>query len=415
MARVFKSWTDLGTLPRAVWVLVLASFVNRLGAMALPFLTLYLVRSAHLTVEAAGGMLVVYGGVALVVGPIAGRLCDHFGAARVMIGALAASGVVLCLYPLAHSVGALVVLTTAWSLSAETFRPASMTRMTAIVPPAQRKQAFAFLRLGVNLGMSVGPAAAGFLAEWSFPSIFLVDGATSLLGAGALLFAYEADSPPAANAPPRGWLPFRALADPKLALALAALFPLALLFFQNESSVPVLLVQERHFAPAVFGAMFTLNTILIVFCEIPLNAAIGKFSHRRVLAAGAAFGAVGFGCLALATNVVALAGAVILWTIGEMIYSPGIATYVAEIAPSDRRGEYVGLYAMTYAIAFVAAPWSGLLVLERLGTTALAIGMVAVGALSAVLFARLAEGGSAPAAAAESAPSAESSPSGDPG
>lgn len=400
MTRAFKAWADLRTLPGAVWSLVLASFVNRLGAMALPFLTLYLVRAARLDVATAGGMLVVYGGVALVAGPVAGRLCDRFGASRVMIAALGASGVVLCAYPLAHSVGAFVLMTVCWAFAAETFRPASTARMAAIVPPAQRKQAFALLRLAINLGMSVGPAAAGFLAEWSFRSIFVVDGVTSLLASGALLLAYAPD-PAALTRPPAGrsWLPFGALADPKLALGLGALFPLAVLFFQNEASVPVLLVQERHFSPAVFGGMFTLNTILIVLFEIPLNAAIGGWSHRRVLVAGAAFAAVGFGWLALARNVAELAAAAVLWTIGEMIYSPGITTYVAEIAPEDRRGEYLGLYAMTFSVAFVAAPSSGLFVLEHLGANGLAVAMAAAGALAAALFARLDRTPPQPAAA----------------
>jgi MFS family permease len=153
--------------------------------------------------------------------------------------------------------------------------------------------------------------------------------------------------------------------------------------------VPVLLVQHRHFAPAVFGAMFTLNTVLIVLFEIPLNAAIVAWPHRRVLVLGACFTGLGFGGLALAHNLVELAGAVVLWTIGEMLYSPGITTYIAEIAPNERRGEYLGLYSMTYAVAFIAAPWSGLPLLEHLGPKALAAGMAAIGALSASLFAQL--------------------------
>src|SRR5436305_8012827 len=111
MSRAFKAWRDLRVLPSAVWVLVVATFINRLGAMALPFLTLYLVRFSKLDVTAAAGMLGLYGATALVAGPIAGRLCDRFGASRVMMASLSASGVALCLYPLAHSLPALAALT----------------------------------------------------------------------------------------------------------------------------------------------------------------------------------------------------------------------------------------------------------------------------------------------------------------
>jgi MFS family permease len=403
MTRPLKAWTDLRALPRAVWWLVAASFVNRLGAMALPFLTLYLVSSARLSAGAAGGVLSLYGAVALVAGPIAGRLCDRLGASRILVVALAASGALLCLYPLARSLPTLIMATVGWSFAAETFRPASTAHLAAIAPPAQRKQAFALLRLAINLGMSVGPAAAGFLAQRSYAAIFVVDGGTSLVAAATLALAASkepAPSAPQTTSPSR--FPLSALADPRLALALCGLFPLAVLFFQNEASIPLLLVEHRHLSPAFFGAMFTLNTVIIVFTEIPLNAALGQWSHRRSLTVGACFGAVGFAGMALARGPIELALAVVLWTIGEMLYSPAIMAYVADVAPSERRGEYLSMYTTTFALAFVAAPYVGIGALERLGPGGLAAAMVALGGISALLFTRLERG--APTAVGEVAP-----------
>ena len=403
MRRYLKAWTDLRVLPAAVWSLCVATFVNRLGGMGLPFLTLYLVRSAHLDVTTAGAILAVYGGVALVVGPIAGRLCDRFGPSRVMIGALGAAGVALCIYPLARTTPALVFLTALWALSAETFRPASMVLLTSVVPPENRKQAFALHRLAGNLGMSVGPAAAGFIAEISFPAIFVVDGATALLATATLLATYRKDVA-FAKTGPRRWLPFDALADPKLVMALSALFLLAVLFMQNDSSIPLVLVRDHHFAPAVYGAMFTLNTLLIVACEIPLNAWIAHWPHRRVLALGALIAGLGLAGVIVARSIAQLAAMVVVWTIGEMLYSPGIATYVAEIAPAHRRGDYLGLFSMTYVIGFIAAPWAGLSTLEHEGTTALAFGMLLLGLVAAVIFSRIEQ---APALAGVARESAE--------
>ena len=42
-------WRGLGRLPRELWVLFIATLVNRAGTMALPFLTLYVTRGLGLT------------------------------------------------------------------------------------------------------------------------------------------------------------------------------------------------------------------------------------------------------------------------------------------------------------------------------------------------------------------------------
>ncbi len=68
----------------------------------------------------------------------------------------------------------------------ESVRPASLSMVSDLVEPAQRKAAFALSRLAANLGMSVGPAIGGILAVYSFRWLFLVDGTTSIL-AGAVL------------------------------------------------------------------------------------------------------------------------------------------------------------------------------------------------------------------------------------
>jgi predicted MFS family arabinose efflux permease len=81
-----NAWRDLGKLPRELWILCAATLVNRLGTMALPFLALYLTRSLGLTAARAGAALAVYGAVALLVAPLAGRLADRRGAWRTILG-----------------------------------------------------------------------------------------------------------------------------------------------------------------------------------------------------------------------------------------------------------------------------------------------------------------------------------------
>ncbi|MGC8723889.1 MAG: MDR family MFS transporter [Acidobacteriota bacterium] len=366
-------WRSLGGLDRAVWVLCATTLINRMGTMVLPFLVLYLSRGLHLSPAQAGLALTVYGAGALLMGPFAGRLCDRVGALGIMAASLFLSGAALLLFPLVRGFGPVLAATFLWALVNEAYRPAAMALLAGLAAPGQRKAVFALNRLAVNLGMSVGPALGGFLAMVDFRWLFWVDGATSLLAFGFLWLMTPrretcagrgATSPEdeGAGAPSE-----RALANGPFLFFLAAIVPTVVVFFQIDAAFPLHLVKDLHMPEAVYGLFFTVNTVLIIFLEVPLNGAMARWSHRRSLALGALLTGAGFGALALAGGYWSVGMTVVIWTFGEMILFPGSAAAVADWAPPDRRGEYMGLYAMTFSLCFTAGPWLGTLVLEKLG------------------------------------------------
>ena len=388
----WNPWRGLAGLPREMWVLASATLVNRAGSMVLAFFVLYLTRDVGLSIGTAGLMVLLYGGGALVAAPVAGRLADRFGPIRVMRISLFASGLVMLVFPAARSLPAIVALTLALSVTAESFRPANLTIVGDLVAPAKRKPAFALNRLAINLGMSVGPAVGGVLAGVSFRWIFLVDGGTSLLSGVILAFS---TFPPHRRAPreledsiaPR--LSAAAHRDPRLLYFLVAMFPISFVFFQHISTMPVYLVRDLKIPEAGYGLLFTLNTLLIVFLEVGINTATAHWPHRRTLALGAALCGIGFGSLAWARDVWQVAATVVVWTFGEMLIFPGMADYLTDIAPEARRGEYMGLSQMMMGLAFMLGPWGGLQILASRGPYELWLLTLALGLVAALLMLRL--------------------------
>jgi MFS family permease len=390
-------WRGLNNLPGEMWIISAATLVNRSGTMVLAFLVLYVTHTFGVTPPRAALALMVYGLAALVAVPLAGILSDRVGSLPVMKASLFLTGFLLLLFPLAKSYGAILVMTLAFAVLNESVRPASLSMVSDLVEPAQRKSAFALSRLAANLGMSVGPAIGGVLAVYSFRWLFLVDGTTSLLAGAVLALApmrklvrhkthepdwadatdlgreIEADSvTPLAAVHPATDL--RAFRNPRMLYFLAALIPVQLVFFQLTSTLPLFLVRYQHFPESVFGTIFTVNTLLIVALEVPLNTAMEHWTHRRTLMLGAFLYAVGFGSYALVGiapfgKTVAVFAAVVIWTFGEMILMPGSSAYAAEIAPPERRGEYMGLYTMSFNIAFALGPWLGASLLGKWGAT----------------------------------------------
>jgi MFS family permease len=310
-----------------------------------------------------------------------------------MEGGLLASGILLLVFPAAHSWPAVLTMIMLFALATETFRPANMSLIGELAPPELRKPAFALHRWAVNLGMSVGPALGGFLAQKSFRLLFFVDGMSTLSAVAILYFssfhlavrARETEEP-GVDAP---WPMAAFFRDSDFRFFLLAILPVSIVFFQHEGAMPLFLVRNLHFSESAYGLLFTLNTLMIITLEIPLNAATAHWSFRRTLTLGASLFALGFGALAVSHTYFEVALTVVIWTFGEMILFPSMSAYVSQIAPKNRHGEYMGLYMMTFSLAFTVGPWIGTLALDHFGPVALWSATLVAGLFSAGVLGRV--------------------------
>jgi MFS family permease len=374
-----------------VWLLFATNLINRAGTMVLPFLVLYLTRELDFSPGRAGMMLAVYGATAIVAGPISGRLTDTIGALPIMRASLLSTGVMLLLFPLAKSFASVLAVTIAWAGCAELFRPASLAAIIHVVPPEQRKAAFALNRLAINLGMSIGPALGGFLAAASFRAMFLVDAFTTL-AAGAVLAltpwrVFTGVGTAEGNAEPDNSAAASIFHDRTLLIFLAAVLLVGIVFFQHEAALPLYLVQNLGLSPAFYGMLFTINTLLIVALEVPLNNATAHWPNTRSLILGSLLFAVGFGALGVIATAAGVIATVVVWTFGEMLVFPAMAAHMGEISPENRRGSYMGAYSMSLSLAFTVGPWMGTQIFSAAGPFVTWSTMFVLGLFGAMLMA----------------------------
>ena len=391
-------WRGLGALPREVWLLCLVILVNRAGTMVLPFLTLYLTIDKRLSISTAGLTLTVYGLGAIIVAPLAGRLSDRIGGLRIIKLSLFFSGLILFIFPFANSLITIIAITGLWAIASEAFRPPSMSLIGEFAGAAQRKAAFALCRLAINLGMSIGPVIGGLLATYSFKFLFYVDGATTLFACllvTLLPWRMNLQRDPAtesgmieSHAPePAGDAPryLNVITNRRFIYFLVAIFPLELVFFQQMAAMPLFLVRELHMSEAGYGMLFAINSLIIIFLEVPLNLAMVNWPHRLSLALGAFLVGAGFGALIFVNSALGAAVTVVIWTFGEMIVLPASSAYVSDIAPPAQSGAYMGLYTMGFSVAFTFAPILGTQTMERFGPSVLWVGAFCCGCITAVM------------------------------
>jgi predicted MFS family arabinose efflux permease len=379
-------WKGLGGLPREVWLVCASTLINRLGTMALPFLVLYLTEGRRWTPGEAGYGMMVYGAGALAAGPFSGRLADRLGHVHVLKASLWTSGGLLLVLPFATTKLLLFSLIFLWAGLTQAFWPSAMALLTGLASAEKRKAVFALHRLSVNLGMAVGPAMGGFIAHHSYRWVFWTDGLSTLAGATLLSFLLKTPTAPRlAQGHAPGASPW---SNRQLVFLLLPFIPAMMVFFQIEGTLPLWVVRDLGLGSRFFGLLFTVNTLLIVVFEVPLNLAMGHWSHGRLLLLGSLCLAMGFGLTAWARGYPALIFTTVIWTFGEMILFPAMSDAVATLAPPDRRGEYMGLLSLSFAAALALGPWLGVLSYAKVGPRPVWLSTFVIAGVSGLLLAR---------------------------
>ncbi|HET9210611.1 MAG TPA: MFS transporter [Thermoanaerobaculia bacterium] len=389
-------------LSRSVWLLSLASLINRAGTMVMPFLVLFLVEKRGFTTTQAGQTLALYGFAAMAASYYGGRLCDRFGPLRVMQGSLVLTGLsfwALGLVPGRLAISAMVLVL---ALVGEVFRPANLSALTVASDPGERARSIALMRLAVNAGMTVGPSVGGLLAAFGYGWLFLVDGATSILAAGLLFFAFpeaRAAAPVSRAkelAPARS--PFRDL--PVMAI-LGLMFLLSVVVFQVTSTFPLSLRDLYGFSEARIGVALASNTVIIVLFEMVLIHSLARRDPLKVAGFGAFLFGAGLALLPFGSGLGYAVFTVAIWTVGEMLAFPLLTSAIASRAPEGARGAYLGLLNFSFAAGFVVAPLVGTWVYQHLGARTLWLGCGVMGVVVWAGLYAVAAGVGRPAAVAE--------------
>jgi MFS family permease len=360
-----------------------------MGMMVLPFIALYSTKELDVSTGTAGLVLAFYGTGAFISAPFVGKLSDKLGSLNLMKISLFASGIFLILFSFITNFITFLILSFIWAVINEAFRPASMSFISNEISSDRRKTAFALYRLAINLGMSIGPVIGGLLSTINFSLLFYVDGLTSIAAGVFMIYSpwqtfhepEELNDKQTLVTSEKGSV----FKNSKFIFFLLATVPVQFVFFQHIGAMPLFIVNELGFSTSTFGLLVAVNTILIILIEVPLNDAMGKWSNLNALSLGALLYGIGFGMMAVMTELTPLIISIVVWTFGEMIFLPSGGVFVAEISPEKRRGEYMGYYQMTFSFSFMIGPWLGAEVLDSLGSFILWTGCLVLGAISAVM------------------------------
>ena len=358
-------------LSQPAWMLAVVMFINRAGAMVLPFLSVYLTESLGFSLKQAGIILSLFGLGSMGGAFLGGWLTDKIGHFKVQVTSLVLGGLGFFTISLLHTFEALAVGIFFLACITESLRPANSSSVAYYAQPENVTRAFSLNRMALNLGFSFGPALGGLLASVSYQWLFMADGISSVL-AGLFFYFYfrhktgsGVSLTPTETPKPKLQSPYQ---DVVYLVYLVCCCLFAIVFFQFFSTLPLYYRQIHALPESQIGGLFALNGGLVFSLEMVAVYVLSQhFSARFLITIGTALVGISFALLNIPAGPVMLYIAMTLLSLAEILAMPFMATIVVQRSGLANRGAYMGLFTLSYSIAHVLGPYTGTTLIEAYG------------------------------------------------
>ncbi|GAB5400511.1 MAG: MFS transporter [Aureisphaera sp.] len=357
-------------LSREIWLLSLVTFVNRAGAMVIPFLSLYLVSDKGFTKPEVGIIMTCFGLGSFFGTFVGGKLTDSIGFYKVITISLFLGGLGFIGLQFLDSLVGLCIGIFVLIFVADSYRPAVFVACDAYSKPENMTRSIALIRLAINLGFSIGPMIGGLIiARINYNSLFWIDGVTCVAAAimlFVLLKPKKAKEKEQESMEKEGVSPFQN----KLYMLLIAIMILSSIMFVQYFSVVPLYYQEVHLlSEEVIGLILFLNGAIIVIFEMPLVGWLERINISKTMATfwSMIFLAASFIVLNMSSWFGVLIIGMVLMTLGEMIGSPFSNSLALEMSPKGRKGGYMALYSMSFSLSHIFGHNGGMNLADSFG------------------------------------------------
>ncbi|HOV64674.1 MAG TPA: MFS transporter [Spirochaetia bacterium] len=373
-------------LPGAIYILFFVRLINAMGNFVFPFMTMLLTVKLGYSKTAAGTFMTVMsflGGLGILAG---GKISDSFGRKRTIITVQLTASILfgICAFmgldPIVPFIIALANIMTQSSL------PAFNAMIADIAPPERRKEAFALLYWGNNIGFSIGPIMAGYLFNTHTAYMFYGN-MIALAVVSFLLGFFVKESLPGREQPANHKTASLAATEEAAETGgffqvlkkrpILISFSLVMLLYnfvyaQHQFSLPLFLNEILGNAgPKTYGMVMTTNGLTVVACTIFLTLILRRFSASSNMVLAAIFYAAGFGMLTFCNSTFAIIVSTIIWTIGEVISATNCQVFVAAHAPMSHRGRFNSMFSFVSGLGTALSPIVSGAYIQRMGVRAI--------------------------------------------
>lgn len=388
--RLNKRKRERVTYPAQFWLLFWGAFINR-GSVSMmwPFLTVYLRQHLDVSLTTITLLLTVRAVFSVASTAVTSTLMDRIGRKWVMVVSVFLSALVFVGMAFGDSLLAWAILLAAHGMVLPVFNNGVNTVVADIVPPENRGKGYAMIRSVSNAGIAVGPLIGGAVAIISFQAIFLLVAAVyivlAILGIFLLSETKPQDIQPTTNNNRFGG--YDVILRDRRFMGFVVAYLLALMgVSQMFSLLPVYTVENFGLLETEYSLFLSVNAAMVVLLQYFVTRYTERFPARYVVTVGALVYTLGLMSVIPASTLLHFTIAMVIFTLGELIFEPTALKFVADLAPEDMRARYLGVLSLGYPLGSGLGPVLGGILNDNVAPVAIWYGAGALAFLSVVIF-----------------------------
>lgn len=373
MRKIFQIYKDsYSGLSAESWMLAIVMLINRAGSMVFPFLGVYMTKELKFTDIQTGYVLACFGAGSMIGSTLGGWLTDKLGSYKLQYISLLGSIPIFIMLPYFTTVTSLALMIFCQSLVSELFRPANSVAITRYAKPENITRAFSLNRMAVNLGFSVGPAMGGLLAAVSYSLLFYVNASAAFFA--AVVFIYFFKGRKERNVAPvkkeedltievkhaitsQNTSPYK----DKLFMTYSFFCTIyAIAFLQLFSTIPIFYEKVAGLNEFQIGLVLGYSGLLIVLVEMLLvHLAEKRLTIQKTIFYGSLISPFAFAIFLFDHSLLTIFISISILSLSEMLIFPYTSTVTALRANVNKKGAYMGVNGLTFAVAFIISPVLG--------------------------------------------------------
>jgi MFS family permease len=335
-----------------------------IGTFVLPFEAYYLAAARHLTAAQVAIVMVGFGAGWAAGDPLGGYLADKLGGRALIIWSCAASVPAFCALAYARSVPAMVAASCAVGVTFDAWRPASQALLAhASGTEEQRKKCMTLFYWAINVSVAVSCVGGGLLAvtvgwDWLF------------LGNAAAMAAFGVAAWILVPAEGRQLAPRQREARKRLTLASAPRVDWLFVVFTAVTLVWLTVYSQTLYglpvrfagdgiAPVGFGFIAAVNPSTVGVLQLAMQRWLVRLPAAITCACGLVVTGAGVAITGLGSGLSWYLCASVIVVVGEILFYGPAQAFVAELAPPDRQGSYLGIWGSTVGLSTLIAAVGG--------------------------------------------------------
>jgi MFS family permease len=349
-------------LPFQFWIMLGGMAVSNLGtSMIWPFLMIFSSQRLGLPLAAVAGLVSINSVCGLISSIIAGPLIDRYGRKWPMTISLFLNALVYIGYLNAAEYMHFALLMAVSGLVSPFQTLGASAMITDMFEGPQRVQGFAYYRMAYNVGLGFGPMLGGLAIRYSY-RYGLIIAAISLALQGLLLALFVHETLEPEQRKNAGDI-LQNLGGMLQSLRDAIFVHFLLAFTLMQICVALIWVLLAVYAKTNFGVselqyglIPTTNALMVVFLQVFVTRHTRRGRDMRMISFSGFFYVAAMLVVAFSRSFWGFWAAMVVMTCGELIFSPTATNFVANLAPADKRGRYLGLYGLVWYVATAIGP-----------------------------------------------------------